>query len=754
MPNFRVIRRVWTLLGSAFNPSPVAWTGAALGLYTLWAFMILWAFWINVLPHLSIENAVGDLALYGYLALAGGGLWLVFSLANRLKPPYRLGIFLVSPTVGLFAALIWERGAPLAMLWLLGGVSLLFGGAASLVARRALMSGSTVWLLAGAAVCGLGLRAVLAPVGNINPGLGAFHLQGRTLELPNPGERGPYTVTSFSYGSGNDRRRPEYGRLARLITQPVDGSKLDPSRRGLAGWLLSHYWGFDAAHMPLQALVWMPQGNGPFPLVLIVHGNHAMDQSSDPGYAYLGQLLASQGLIIASIDENFLNDGGASALANPIPTSIGNEMAARAWLLLKHLKQWREWNSSPSSFLHDKVDMDRIALIGHSRGGEAVVIADLFNQLGAYPDDASVTFDFHFHLRAIAAIAPTDGLYEMRSSHLHLRDQNYLVMGGSLDGDNGTSFMGEAQYSRVTFSGQVDAFKASVYISGANHGQFNTVWGRNDAGTVYKFLTDERYIIPGSEQRQIAQIYLAAFIGITLKGQTGYRALFQDPRNGAAWLPDDFILSNYAGSRTRWLTDFDHDADPTVGANPDVTITGENLSVWREDDPELKLSKLGTHLAILGWDDRVYPHGTARYRIGFRQPLRASRDLALVFSASQIEIDTLPTGFQGGGGLRGKLDGEPLDWTIVLKDASGQTAHLDLSHDQLLYAQIEGEPYRGGIIRGHDSELVLRRYRFPLRDFLALNPNLDPGRIAEIRFAFDHGRQGAIALGDVGLAPE
>src|SRR5690348_4441034 len=188
MPNCRVTLRLWTLLTSAVRPSPIAWSGAALGLYALWAFMILWAFWVNVLPHFSVENAVGDVALYGYLALAGGGLSLVFSLANRLKPPYRSVFFLVLPTVGLFAALIWEQGAPLVLLVLLVGISLLSGAAASLLAKRALMTGSTAWLLTGVAVCGFGLHALLAPAGQLNPGLAAFHLRGRTLELANPGE--------------------------------------------------------------------------------------------------------------------------------------------------------------------------------------------------------------------------------------------------------------------------------------------------------------------------------------------------------------------------------------------------------------------------------------------------------------------------------------------------------------------------------------------------------------------------------------
>ncbi len=59
--------------------------------------------------------------------------------------------------------------------------------------------------------------------------------------------------------------------------------------------------------LPLNARVWYPGGKGPFPLVLIVHGNHADRDFSDPGYEYLGRLMASRGFIFASVDENFLN---------------------------------------------------------------------------------------------------------------------------------------------------------------------------------------------------------------------------------------------------------------------------------------------------------------------------------------------------------------------------------------------------------------------------------------------------------------
>ena len=58
-----------------------------------------------------------------------------------------------------------------------------------------------------------------------------------------------------------------------------------------------------------------------------------------------------------------------------------------------------------------KVDLGNIALIGHSRGGEAVANAAAFNKLSHYPDDASVHFNFDFDIKGIISIAPVDGQY-------------------------------------------------------------------------------------------------------------------------------------------------------------------------------------------------------------------------------------------------------------------------------------------------------------------------------------------------------
>lgn len=78
-------------------------------------------------------------------------------------------------------------------------------------------------------------------------------------------------------------------------------------------------------------------------------------------------------------------------------------------MLLKHLQVWKKWNLEEGNPFYGKVDMERIALIGHSRGGEAVGHAALFNRLPYYPDNANEVFDFNFNIRSVIAIAPVTG---------------------------------------------------------------------------------------------------------------------------------------------------------------------------------------------------------------------------------------------------------------------------------------------------------------------------------------------------------
>ncbi len=218
------------------------------------------------------------------------------------------------------------------------------------------------------------------------------------LTAADPSIRGSYAVETLFYGHGDDLRRKEYGHSVAIRTDAVNASPFFADFSGWKAALRKRYWGFGMDHLPLNGRVWYPRGAGPFALVLMLHGNHEMSEFSDPGYAYLGELLASRGFIFVSIDENFLNVG----LLHEPP----DERPARAWLMLEHLKRWEQWNSTPGNPFFGKVDTANVALMGHSRGGAAAARAALFNKLAYNPDDASIRLQYGYPIKAVVAIAP------------------------------------------------------------------------------------------------------------------------------------------------------------------------------------------------------------------------------------------------------------------------------------------------------------------------------------------------------------
>jgi dienelactone hydrolase len=282
-------------------------------------------------------------------------------------------------------------------------------------------------------------------------------LSQQTITAANPADPGPFAVKFLTYGSGTDKRRPEYGKGVSIKTKTVDVSPFATVPKDGQKTYQS-YWGFDLKKAPINARVWYPDGPGPFPLALIVHGNHNPKEFSDPGYEYLGVLLASRGFILASVDENFINGG------------LSGENDGRAWLLLKHLEAWKRFNETADGPFYRRVDMTNIAVMGHSRGGEAAAVAAAFNTLKYYPDDFKQEFNFNFAIRAVVALAPVDGQYKPTGRFTPLENVNYLLMHGSHDEDV-ASAEGLRQYERLRFTDGQPWFKSVFFMYRANHGQ-------------------------------------------------------------------------------------------------------------------------------------------------------------------------------------------------------------------------------------------------------------------------------------------
>ena len=568
--------------------------------------------------------------------------------------------------------------------------------------------------------------------------------------LPDPSRPGAWQTEFLSYGAGENRRRPEFGTARDLSSRSVDAAALLPDWKDLKQRMRERYWGFGLSNAPLNGLLWAPVGDGPYPLVLIVHGNHGMEDYSDTGYAYLGELLASRGFLVVSVDENFINGSWSGDFQ-------GKEMPLRAWFLLEHLKLWRDWNADENHRFYGKVDLDRIALMGHSRGGEAVSIAHAYNKLSRYPDDATVEFDYGFNIRSLVAIAQVDQRYHRR---VELQDVNFFTIHGSYDSDE-PAYHGMRQFNRIELAPDQPAdnyrVKAGVYLHGANHGQFNTGWGRSDYSPPASWLLNLAPIIPAEDQRQAARVFIAAFLEATLRDDPRYLELLRDPRSGVQWLPDLPFVQQFTDSTFVPLANFEEDLEVSTATIPAARISAEAVGLWREEDLEHRdQRKQGTNVVVLGWNSDS--NGQASYSIALNGGAgNFTMDRALTFAVSGSTEDPPDTdppedADDDAAGDKDKLSNPA--FRIELIDASGEVASAVSSNYVTLAPPMKVRYMKNAALNDerYNSawEPVLQHFELPLKTLAASNPAFDLDSIRQLVLRFDRQPEGVIILDDIG----
>jgi len=590
------------------------------------------------------------------------------------------------------------------------------------------------------------------------------------LQMAHPGEPGTYQVAYLTYGSGEDRHREVFGEKADLITQPVDGSTFLDSWKGFSGKMRTWYFGFDKDSLPLNAQVWYPQGQGPFPLVLIVHGNHSAQDFSDPGYEYLGRLLASKGYIMASVDENFLNGAYFD-----IPKGLQGENNVRGWLLLKHLEVWRNWNGLEDNPFYCKVDTSRIALIGHSRGGEAVAHAALFNRLPYYPDNANEVFDFNFNIRSVIAIAPCDGQYQPGRMRTPLTDVNYLVLQGSHDADV-SSYQGMRQFNRLMFTEGFEGFAAGLYIWGANHGQFNSSWGRTDFPSPRINFYNLGQLMTQEDQQTISKTYIGAFLDATLRGQHQYRPMFMDYRYARNWLPETVYLNQYRQPETFSVSTFSEDLDLTTASLPESRVCAEDLSIWREQALHLSWGDSDTRALFLGWNTTQSDTLVPAYHITWPEgALNTDLNTVITFSLAELDEKANPPGAEEEADEEedavedkesedaedaddtedeeiDETDKPFIDFTVRLTDRNGSVLEFPISDFAPLQHPLKRKMTKLGFMQPQaEWEIILQTYNFPLKQYAKDHPGFDFERISGMSFIFDLIPEGVIAVNEIGV---
>lgn len=352
----------------------------------------------------------------------------------------------------------------------------------------------------------------VAPARNKRDLKGVFLRQSRTFEksgtlVPSSMGSGVYQVTRADYDYGDE------------VVQVMGGR----------------------TRVERAAAVYVPNAPGKLPLVVFLHGMHKWC-STDPlpgarpwpcppgakqiksylGYDMAAKALAGQGYVVVSISANGIN---AYDSTREFVENYGSGYEARAWLILDHLDFLSRANAGKVpqlASLTGRLDLNRVGLMGHSRGGEAVARAVHMNASRKNP----------YGIRAVLPLAPT--ATEGRTA---IPDVPMATILPYCDGDvntlEGQSYEDDSRYAYPD-----NVLRSSILLMGGNHNFFNEVWsnpsdgGSDDAVVMGPYAGDPVCGVgkPGRldalTQRRWGSAYIAAFFRMTLGGETSFLPLF------------------------------------------------------------------------------------------------------------------------------------------------------------------------------------------------------------------------------------
>lgn len=550
------------------------------------------------------------------------------------------------------------------------------------------------------------------------PAVAEIDSEGPTLE--NPSQIGEYSYQFLSYGSGNDKYREEFGELVGIKTPTVDASHF------ITRWSdkRESFWGFDQSQLPVNGRLWLPEGDGPFPVILMVHGNHTMEDFSTSGYDYLGELLASRGFIAASVDEDFINYSNTSGIPN-------NNYELRAWMLLKHLVQLDELNQTPGNELYQKLDMKNVGLVGHSRGGQAVSMVGDYKR---FFDDNHLLNDLeNINVKGIVAIAPTDK--RLDGNRPVLENTPYLIIQGAQDADI-NNFRGDHQFYRSTFDEDSDSFKASVYIAGANHGQFNTEWGNMDVSLPKGLFLNQGQIMDPEDQRQIAKVYISAFFERTIHENQAYEKLFRNHQYGKNWLPESLLVTKYQNPSYLSLLDFKRNRpNPATG----VIISSEGFTVSDVIKPKDRRNNNRPEDAIqLEWENE------AKYTINLSNVNKK------VINNQEHVVFTMANNNENGSIPEIEIQLETTDGVSVQLPLNSFMAFPPVISSEFTPFGLFDDIFRDGKYE-NSWEPVFQTFEIPFQRFESENPEFNKNNVNSITLLF-HTQQGNILIESVGLS--
>jgi hypothetical protein len=278
----------------------------------------------------------------------------------------------------------------------------------------------------------------------------------------------------------------------------------------------------------LNGVIAVPAGkDGPYPVVLILHGNHAgcpvpegdmvdrwpcdpeVEQRNYAGFEYLVQALAAEGYVALSININAENTFG---FGEPVPFERLEQLVDLHLSALADAARGETNNFGVD--LEGRVDLSKMVFMGHSQGGEGAYW--LIHMMGLDKPDAFANVGYGPVLGLIM-IAPSANFAGSEVIELPLS-----VILPSCDMDVFTQG-GQMYYEFARLNSQHGAWASSVWLEYANHNFFNQIL--DDDGFMRKGRPDCEPILDPETQQGFLRDYAVTFLKTIFSDEPGTKEI-------------------------------------------------------------------------------------------------------------------------------------------------------------------------------------------------------------------------------------
>ncbi len=541
-------------------------------------------------------------------------------------------------------------------------------------------------------------------------------------QMPDPASTGAYQVDKLVYSAGS-------------------ATLNDPNGR-------------NRVQQRLRGNLHVPRTGTNLPVVVFEHGRHSTcetggvdgvsiftcdqgdtavsnEDRSYEGYDYIAATLASHGYVVMSVDTNDINDwdGGSDDAG----------IHARAMLIGESLDLLQAWNagSGPApvgSTLTGRLDMSRIGLMGHSRGGEGVTAYIAYDKVR--------TDGPHYGVDAVFSLAPIDFNNQKPvgvafATLLPYCDGDVFDLEGAFAWERGKAANSSAGFPHIQWA-----------VNSANHNYFNTQWELDDAilfnfADPYCIADKSPTRLSTSEQKSVGLALIAGFMRRYLGGETALEPLVSGAQLPASACPqsrpvgptcDNVVMTSYvAPAAKRRLVVEPGATNPTTVNALGGTLSGTGFTTFKACTP---LNAAGAIDGGTGCGSRPNRSSTRQFTLAWTGP-----------ATLRADVPTASSNVSGFGALHLRAAAnfdDPLnsgvkeqDFDVTLTDTAGASATVNAASVSAAL-----EPSAGTTSR----EVVLNDVRIPLSRFSGVN--LTSLRSLTLRFG---GRTatGSIQLADV-----